>query len=87
MNNRLLPNRILPPAGFPHPEPSWFDYSKRAWIAINKLSTNNLLIEHIPGAALPEVTPNQEPIDPQPPDPTCTPDWTETQAYRQVVSV
>jgi len=28
MNEELLPNGILPPAGWDHPEPSWFDYSR-----------------------------------------------------------
>jgi len=28
MNEELFPNGILPPANFPHPEPSWFDYSR-----------------------------------------------------------
>jgi len=28
MNEGLLPNRILPPAGWDYPEPSWFDSSR-----------------------------------------------------------
>jgi len=56
-------------------------------MAIDKLSINDLLIDNVPGAPPPEDTPNQEPIDPQQPDLTCTPDPTKTKAYRQVVGV
>jgi len=85
MNEGLLPNQILPPAGFPHPEPLWFDYSRCTWMAIDKLSINNLLTDNISGAPPPEDTHNEESIDPQPPDLTCTPDPTKTKAQRQVV--
>jgi len=87
MNEGLLPNWILPPAGFPHPEPSWFDYSRCTWMAIDKLSINDLLLDNVPGAPPPEDTPNEEPIDPQQPDLTCTPDPNKTKAHRQVVGV
>jgi len=86
MNEGLVPNRILPPAAFPHLEPSWFDYSRCTWMAIGKLSINDLLIDNEPGAP-PEDTPNQEPIDPQQLDLTCTPDPTKTKAHWQVVGV
>ena len=56
-------------------------------MAIDKLSIDDLLIDNIPGAAPPEDTPNKEPIDPQQPDLTCTPDPTKTKAHRQVVGV
>jgi len=87
MNEGLLHNGNLPPAGWDHPEPWWFDYSRCTWMAINKLSINDLLIDNIPGAPPPEDTPNKEPIDPQQPDLTCTPDPTKTRAHRQVVGV
>jgi len=87
MNEGLLPNGIIPPAGFPHPEPSWFDYSRWTWIAMNKLSINDLLMDNIPGAPPPEDTPNEESLDPQQPDLTCTPDPTKTKPHRQVVGV
>jgi hypothetical protein len=44
-------------------------------------------MENVPGAPPPEDTPNEEPIDPQKPDLTCTPDPTRTRAHRQVVGV
>ena len=50
MNEVLLPNRILPPAGWDHPEPSWFDYSWCTWLSIDKLSINDLLIHNVPCA-------------------------------------
>jgi len=56
-------------------------------MAIDKLSINDLLIENVPGAPPPEDTSNKEPIDPQQPDLTCTPDPTKTKAHRQVVGV
>jgi len=46
-----------------------------------------LLIDNIPGAPPPEDSPNGQPIDPQQPDPICTPDSTNTKAQRQVVGV
>jgi len=87
MNEGLLPNGILPPADLPHPETSWFDYGRCTWMAIDKLSINNLLIDIVLGVPPPEDTPNEEPIDPQQPDLTCTPDPTKTMAHWQVVGV
>jgi hypothetical protein len=87
MNEGLLPNGILPPAGWDHPQPSWFDYSWCTSMAIDKLSINDLLPDNIPGAPPPEDTPNEEPIDPQQPDLTCTPDPTKRKTHRQVVVV
>jgi len=86
-NAGLLPNRILPPAGWDHPLPSWFDYSRCPWMAINKLSINGLLRDNVLGAPPHEDTPNKDPITPQQPDHTCTPDPTKTKAHRQVVGV
>jgi len=65
MNEGLLPNGILPPAGWDHPEPSWFDYSRSTWMAIDKLSINYLILDNVLGAPLPNDTPNEEPIDSQ----------------------
>jgi len=56
-------------------------------MAIDKLSINDLLIDNVPGAPPPEDTPNKEPINPQQPDLTCTPDRTKTEAHGQVVGV
>jgi hypothetical protein len=56
-------------------------------MAINKLSSNDLLIDNVLGAPPPEDTPNEDPRDPQQPDLTCTPDPTNAQAHRQVVGV
>jgi len=86
-NKGLFPNGILQPAGFPHPEPSWFHYSRCTWMAIDKLSINDLLRDKVPGTPPPQDTLNEEPIDPQQPDLTCTPDPTKTKAHRQVVGV
>jgi hypothetical protein len=55
--------------------------------AIGKLSINNLILGSVPGARPPEDTPNEEPIDLQQLDLTCTPDPTKIQAHRQVVGV
>jgi len=74
-------------AGSPHPEPSWFCYSRWIWLAIGKLSINDLLTDNVQGVLSPEDTPNQEPIDPQQPDVTCTLDPTKRKAHRQVVGV
>jgi len=63
MNEGLVPNGILPPAGFPHSVPSLFDYVRSTWIAINKLAINDLLIDNVLGAP-PEDTSNKEGIDP-----------------------
>jgi len=56
-------------------------------MAIDKLSNNDLLLDNVPGAPPPKDTPNEEPIDPQQPDLTCTPDPTKTKVDRQVVGV
>ena len=37
MNEGLLPDGILPPAGWDRPEPSWFDFSRCTWMAIDEL--------------------------------------------------
>jgi len=87
MNEGQLPNGILLPAGFPQPEPSWFEYSGCTWMAIDKLSIHDPLVDNVRGAPPPEDTPNAEPIDPQLPDLSCTPDPTKTKAHRQVVGV
>jgi hypothetical protein len=47
-------------------------------MAIDKLWINDLLIDTVPGAPLPEDPPNEDSIDPQHPDLTCTPDPIET---------
>jgi len=47
----------------------------------------HLPIDNVPGAPPPEDTPDEETIDPQKPDPSCTPDPTKTRAHRQVVGV
>jgi hypothetical protein len=54
-------------------------------MAIYKLSINDQLIENVLGAPPPEDTPNEEPIDPEQPDLTSTPDPTQTETNRQVV--
>jgi hypothetical protein len=57
-------------------------------MAIDELSyLIHLPIDNVPGALAPEDTPNREPIDPQKPDRTCTPDPTKTSAHRHVVGV
>jgi len=87
MNEGLLPNGILPPAGWDHPEPSWFAYSRCTRIYIDMLWINDRLIDDVPGAQPPDDTPNKEPLHPQQRDLTCTPDPTQTKAHRQVVRV
>jgi len=82
-----LPNWILLPAGWDHPEPSQFNYSRCTSMAIDKLSINDVLIEYILGSPPPENTPHEEPIEPQKPALTCTPDSTKRNARRQVVKV
>jgi len=77
MKEGLFPNGILQPASFPHPEPSWFDYSRCTSMAIDKVSINDLLIDYVLGALPTEDTLNEEPINPQQPDLTCTPDPTK----------
>jgi len=56
-------------------------------MAIDKLSINDLLIDNVPGPPQPEDTPNDNPIYPQQPDLTCTPDPAKTKAHRKVVGV
>jgi len=46
---------------------------------------NDPVIDNIPGAPPPEDSPDEEPIDPQQPDPHCTPASTNTKAHIQVV--
>jgi len=88
MNEGLLPNGILQPASWDHPEPTWYDYIWCTGMAISKLSTNDRLLDNIPGAPPPpEDTPNEEHIDPQQLDLTCTADPTKAKAHRQVVGV
>jgi len=50
-------------------------------------STDNLPIVIVPGAPPPEDTPDEETIDSQTPDHTCTPDRRKTKSYRQAVVV
>jgi len=87
MNEGLLPNGILPPASWDHPEPSWLDYIRCTWMAIDELPINDRLIDNVPGAPPPEHTLDEEPINPQRPDLTCTHDPTKTKAHRQVVGL
>jgi hypothetical protein len=88
MNDRRLPDGIVSPAGWNRPEPSWFDSSRCTCIAIDKLSQLiHLPIHNVPCAPPPDDTPDEEPIEPQKPDLTCTPDPTKTRAHRQVVGV
>jgi hypothetical protein len=54
-------------------------------MTISELSINDLLMDNVPGAPPPEDTHHVEPIDPQQPDLTCTPDQTKTKSQRQVV--
>jgi len=56
-------------------------------MAIDMLSINDLLIDNVPGAPPPEDTPNEQPIDPQQPDLTCTPDPTKAKPHTQVIRV
>ena len=56
-------------------------------MSINKVSINNLLIENVSGVPPPEDTPSKEPVDPQQPDLSCTPDPTKSKAHRQIVGV
>jgi len=48
---------------------------------------NDILIDNIPGAPPPEVTPTEGRIEPKVPDPTCTPVPTNTNTHRQVDGV
>ena len=56
------------------------------WPSMRK-STNGPTTDNVPGAPTPEDTPNNETIDLQKPDLTCTPDPTQTKAHREVVGV
>ena len=56
------------------------------WPSMNE-STDNLTADTVPGAPPPEDTPNDETIDPQKPDLSCTPEPTKMKAHRQVVGV
>jgi len=57
-------------------------------MAIDELSQLiHLPMDNVPGAPPPEDTPDEETIDPQTPDLTCTPDQTKTRGHRQVVGV
>jgi hypothetical protein len=47
----------------------------------------HLPIDNVPGAPPPKDTPDEETIDPQKPDLTCTPDATIMRAHREVVEV
>jgi hypothetical protein len=87
LNEGLLPNGILPPASWGDPVPSWFDFSRCTWIAINELSINDLLVDNVPGEPPPEDTPNEESIHLWQPDLTCTPDLTKTKIQWLVVGV
>jgi len=73
MNKERLSDGILPPAGCDWPKSSWFDFSRCTWLAINELSPEiHLPIDNVPGAPPPEDSPDEETIDPQMPDLTCT---------------
>jgi len=87
MNERVVPNRILPPAGFPHSVISWFEYSRSTWVVIEKLSIKDLLIDNFVFASPPEDTPNKEPISPQQPDLDCTSNPTKTTTLTPAVGV
>jgi hypothetical protein len=56
-------------------------------MAMDKLPINDRLIDNVLGEAPPEDTPDNEPIDPQQPDLTCTPDPTKAKAQRQIVGL
>jgi len=57
-------------------------------MAIDELSPLvHLPIDNVPGAPPPEDTPNEEPIDPQKSNLSCTSDPTKTRGHRQVVGV
>jgi len=40
MKEALLPAGILPPADWDQPKPSWFDFSRCTWMAIDELVNN-----------------------------------------------
>ena len=56
-------------------------------MAIDKLPINDRLVDNVPGAPPPEDTPIEEPLYPQKPDLSCTPNPTKMKTYRQVVGV
>jgi len=87
MNEVQLPKGILPPAGWDQPEPSWFDFTWCTCMAIDKLSINDVLTHNLLGTPPPDDTPNEDPINPQQPDLTCTSDATKTKTHREVVGV
>jgi hypothetical protein len=47
----------------------------------------DILLDNVPGAPPPVDSPNEEPLDRQQPDLTCTPDPTKPKAHRQGVGV
>jgi len=83
----LLPNGILSPASWVHPEASWFNCSRCTWMAITMLPINDLLTDKVLGAPPPEHTANEEPIDCPQSDLTCTSDPTNAKAHRLLVAV
>jgi len=88
MNEGLLPDAMLPSAGWYPPQPSWCDFSWCTWMAIDKHSQlHHVHLGSVHGAPPPDDTPDEESVDPQKPDLTCTPDRTKTKAHRQVVAV
>jgi len=88
MNEGQLPEWVLPPGGWDRPEPSWFNFSRCTWMAIDELGQLVYLpIDNVPRAPPPEDTPDEETIDPETPDLTRTPDHTKTRAHSQVVEV
>jgi len=54
---------------------------------MDKLLINDRLIDTVPGATPPQDTTNEDPIDPQQSDFTCTPVSTKTKVHRSVVGV
>jgi len=65
MNEGLVTDGILPPAGWDRPEPSWFSFSQCTWMAIDELSQLiHLPIDNVNGAPPPEDTSDEETIDP-----------------------
>jgi hypothetical protein len=60
---------------------SWNAVSTPEWPSMS-YSTNDPPINNIPAAPRPEDTPNKEPIKPQQPGLTCSPDPTKAKAHR-----
>jgi hypothetical protein len=56
-------------------------------MAIDKLPINDQHIDNEQGEPRPEDTPDEESIEPQKPDLTCTPGLTKTKTDRQVVGL